>query len=119
MPVFQVPVFQVPVFQVPVFQVPVFQVRIAGTEAETINECESEPCANGATCKDELAAYLCRCVTGYTGLQCDKGTPTLAQYKLTGSNRIAIRLPCEGASMTPGLVSCPGLYQQVTLLTIH
>ena len=39
-----------------------------------VNECESEPCQNGATCVDGINAYTCECVKGYTGHDCEKGT---------------------------------------------
>ena len=36
-----------------------------------INECASAPCANGATCTDFFAGYVCLCAPGWTGLHCD------------------------------------------------
>ena len=38
-----------------------------------INECDSRPCQNGATCKDGLNAYNCYCVDGYNGTNCETG----------------------------------------------
>lgn len=29
-----------------------------------INECDSNPCQNGGTCKDEINGYLCQCAPG-------------------------------------------------------
>lgn len=37
-----------------------------------IDECESSPCVNGATCMDALAAYTCECTEGWTGAICDE-----------------------------------------------
>ena len=34
---------------------------------DNIDECESAPCVNGATCIDQLNSYECVCVPGYTG----------------------------------------------------
>ena len=36
-----------------------------------INECQSDPCLNGATCTDQLGAWLCLCVSGFTGTMCE------------------------------------------------
>ncbi|XP_041470036.1 fibropellin-1-like [Lytechinus variegatus] len=36
-----------------------------------INECESNPCQNGATCKDLVNKYRCHCFPGYMGHQCE------------------------------------------------
>lgn len=35
-----------------------------------INECLSNPCANGGTCTDGVNMYTCACAPGYDGLQC-------------------------------------------------
>jgi hypothetical protein len=37
-----------------------------------IDECESSPCTNGATCVDAVAAYTCECAEGWTGTICDE-----------------------------------------------
>ena len=39
-----------------------------------VNECESDPCQNGATCVDGINSYTCECVKGYTGHDCETGT---------------------------------------------
>lgn len=31
------------------------------------NECESNPCMNGGTCKDMTSGYVCTCCAGFTG----------------------------------------------------
>lgn len=31
------------------------------------NECESNPCMNGGTCKDMTSGYVCTCRVGFTG----------------------------------------------------
>ena len=38
-----------------------------------INECNSCPCENGATCNDEVNSYNCTCVEGYNGTTCQTG----------------------------------------------
>ena len=41
--------------------------------ATEINECDSMPCQNGATCTDGIASYTCSCPAGYTGILCETG----------------------------------------------
>ncbi|XP_065053009.1 fibropellin-3-like [Rhopilema esculentum] len=36
-----------------------------------INECESNPCKNGATCLNQINRYVCQCSPGYTGTNCE------------------------------------------------
>ena len=36
-----------------------------------INECESRPCLNGATCVNKENDYQCSCIAGYTGTKCE------------------------------------------------
>lgn len=36
-----------------------------------IDECESNPCQNGGTCHDGLAAYTCSCTEDFIGKQCE------------------------------------------------
>ena len=38
-----------------------------------IKECDSSPCAHGATCNDELNGYECKCVAGFQGSNCETG----------------------------------------------
>ena len=39
---------------------------------EDINECESDPCQNGAECLDEWNRYTCICTPGFTGYNCER-----------------------------------------------
>ncbi len=39
-----------------------------------IDECESIPCSNGATCINEINAYHCICQAGYNYSHCQNGT---------------------------------------------
>ncbi|NXL95158.1 CRUM1 protein, partial [Alectura lathami] len=39
-------------------------------EAE-IDECDSSPCQNGASCSDHIGFYTCTCAPGYQGVQCE------------------------------------------------
>nr|XP_033814614.1 sushi, nidogen and EGF-like domain-containing protein 1 [Geotrypetes seraphini] len=38
---------------------------------EETDECSSQPCHNGGSCKDLMAAFLCVCELGYTGHHCE------------------------------------------------
>ena len=38
-----------------------------------INECDSDPCQNSATCTDVVNAFSCSCENGYTGTLCETG----------------------------------------------
>ena len=35
-----------------------------------IDECASDPCANGGNCTDQVNKYNCSCVAGYDGNRC-------------------------------------------------
>ena len=41
-----------------------------------IDECDSDPCQHGATCRDEVNSYICECAPGYTGACRDLPSPT-------------------------------------------
>ncbi|XP_069053640.1 sushi, nidogen and EGF-like domain-containing protein 1 isoform X2 [Lepisosteus oculatus] len=38
---------------------------------EEIDECLSQPCLNGGTCRDRIATYLCDCEEGFIGTRCE------------------------------------------------
>ncbi|XP_053314489.1 sushi, nidogen and EGF-like domain-containing protein 1 isoform X2 [Spea bombifrons] len=40
-------------------------------QCEEIDECESQPCRNGALCKDRVSHFLCHCQEGYSGRYCE------------------------------------------------
>lgn len=43
-----------------------------GVNCETeIDECESGPCHNGATCHDLIGMYSCECLPGFAGIDCE------------------------------------------------
>ena len=43
-----------------------------------INECDSNPCQNGATCTDHVNSYNCTCAPGYEGANCESGTKQIS-----------------------------------------
>jgi len=38
-----------------------------------IEICDSSPCMNGGTCRQDFGKYECHCAPGYTGLNCETG----------------------------------------------
>ncbi len=42
-----------------------------------IDECESAPCSNGGTCKNEVGEYHCICAPGYNYTHCQNGAIVL------------------------------------------
>ena len=47
-----------------IYSLPFFTGEFCQTE---VDECDPDPCQNGATCTDQFNAYECACVLGYTG----------------------------------------------------
>ena len=45
-----------------------------------IDECESNPCLNGASCYDIVNGYICNCAQGYSGTNCATSTYFLFYY---------------------------------------
>ena len=39
-----------------------------------IDECNSSPCLNNGICTDDVNGYTCKCLEGYSGEKCHKGT---------------------------------------------
>ncbi|CAH1255407.1 NOTCH2 [Branchiostoma lanceolatum] len=37
-----------------------------------VDDCLSNPCLNGGSCVDMVHAYMCRCLGGWTGINCDE-----------------------------------------------
>lgn len=42
------------------------------------DECWSQPCRNGATCRDALGTYFCDCPPGFVGEHCELNTDECA-----------------------------------------
>jgi hypothetical protein len=48
-------------------------VFMACLKCAVINNCESSPCLNGASCTNGVDTFSCSCVDGYTDQQCQTG----------------------------------------------
>eukprot|EP00057_Strongylocentrotus_purpuratus_P018875 XP_011673349.1 PREDICTED: neurogenic locus notch homolog protein 1-like [Strongylocentrotus purpuratus] len=55
---------------------PGFQLHDDGLTCNELDECESNPCANGGTCTDGINMYNCTCAPGYTEFNCSTEIPT-------------------------------------------
>lgn len=97
-----------------------------------IDECQSSPCAYGATCVDEINGYRCSCPPGRSGPRCQEGRPamtvlvgawsrptlrrldTLLSHRLLLPTVVILRRPCwsrgvsfpHGSSWTEDCNSC-------------
>ncbi|XP_070535768.1 fibulin-7-like [Ptychodera flava] len=42
-------------------------------QCNDIDECSSTPCKNGGQCVDQENMYMCQCLEGYEGVNCENG----------------------------------------------
>jgi len=49
------------------------QVYFNDTFCAEIDICDSTPCKNGATCRQDMGKYRCECAAGYNGTTCETG----------------------------------------------
>lgn len=48
-----------------------------------IDGCDSNPCQAGGACSGDKYLYICDCVAGYTGINCETGTKLITSYSWT------------------------------------
>ena len=48
-----------------------YQTRDQGSTCTNVDECRSMPCLNGGRCTDEIDSYLCECIAGIAGVNCE------------------------------------------------
>lgn len=46
-----------------------------------IDECESSPCIQG-NCTDQVNGYICECIPGFRGVNCDTGKKSIKNIRL-------------------------------------
>ena len=71
------------------------------------DECDSNPCRNGATCKDGVNTYQCQCRNGFRGLNCEIPIDYCASQPKQCQNGGFCRSISETASTT---CDCPEGY---------
>ena len=45
-----------------------------------VDECHSNPCANGGTCIDDVNSFTCSCMAGHTGHDCETSISYILFY---------------------------------------
>lgn len=58
------------------------------------DECSDNPCKNSAACIDLHADYICSCLPGYTGKNCDIGKPGFVSSFIVISSVMGIKDLC-------------------------
>ncbi|KAG9344704.1 hypothetical protein JZ751_010390 [Albula glossodonta] len=83
-----------------------------------IDECQSSPCAYGATCVDEINGFRCLCPTGLAGPRCQDLSPPLKSLQISaralGKHQIGLQFPngtrweeeCNTCQCVNGNVGC-------------
>ena len=73
-----------------------------------INECDSNPCENGATCRDDTDGFMCQCAPGYYGSRCqhmlDHCSSSPCRNSATCINQVLTNW-CFGYSLKPTIIT--------------
>ncbi|XP_067419564.1 fibulin-7-like [Emydura macquarii macquarii] len=78
-------------------QQPVCQSGVLG-----INDCVSNPCANGGTCVDAVQSYTCLCPSGWAGYNCQ--TPVYSHWATLSNSSFSRQPRCTDSR--PGVRHC-------------
>ena len=69
-------------------------VLLTGTDCgNNIDDCQGNPCINGASCQDGIANYTCHCRPGYEGNNCEIEIDECERYQPCQNNA-----KCRGES---------------------
>ena len=63
-----------------------------------IDECASSPCQHDATCHNGLDFYMCSCLPGYTGSNCETGEYSIIFISLTLGQKLFMG-PLQGTDI--------------------
>uniref|UniRef100_A0A8B9QLT0 Coagulation factor IX n=1 Tax=Apteryx owenii TaxID=8824 RepID=A0A8B9QLT0_APTOW len=55
------------------------------------DQCDPNPCKNGAICKDAVSSYVCWCPAGYEGRNCEIGTAFMVSFLFLSDFTCAIK----------------------------
>lgn len=70
---------------------------VLGVQCEiNINECESMPCLNDGSCRDEVNSYRCLCPGGFEGVHCQGKSIFMRSWGMVKINAIAYDIICLG-----------------------
>ena len=71
-----------------------FSIKVSHSSTE-INECDSSPCRNGATCNNQINSYTCACAAGYSGTNCESGKILINAFSIHCRRNGISLLPIE------------------------
>ncbi|KAK2817899.1 hypothetical protein Q7C36_021832 [Tachysurus vachellii] len=77
------------------------QLRVFWKAYTEVDQCQSDPCANGATCVSQDNNYICICPTKFQGRNCDKETDPQTYYNCLYKNGGCEHFCTEGADLVP------------------
>eukprot|EP00795_Rhopilema_esculentum_P003142 gene3143-1447_t len=71
-----------------------------------INECESLPCFNGGTCRNDVNRFQCNCLAGYSGTHCEEVLDYVGCYidSQTRALPLAKRLDISAGHLTANCI---------------
>jgi hypothetical protein len=79
--------------------------------AQEIDECASEPCANGGVCTDLVAGFCCDCVGTWTGATCSDDVDECQQLGICGPFAQCVNTATGFACLAPSCAAMRLLYQ--------